>query len=306
MCVRHLPPVDDPYGAQGWTETVVYGPGRIEVDVGDGRVVTTLDDEGRPLRTAYVGFPGQNEETYFYDDGLLVGIEETAALGMTIEAGRSPGWQTGGTLVVRHDSAGVSQIVHTSSGVEVWQRCQEDWAEVLDRGVQRLYEGAVRAVSVHCEHAAVPASSDVSSLVLDYTADVGLAFFVQLRLRPSRDLRLRDQDAHVDSGYALNDYGGPDVMIDDVVVLDFESETMLTREAAFHQPEDATWFLLSNVAARLARHDWSSVFRTSEDFVAYIARHDGDPEVKRASLQAANPPERVALWETRGPRATGG
>jgi hypothetical protein len=307
ICVRHLPPTDDPNGATGWTETIAYEPRRTEVDVGGGRVVTTFDDESRPLRSVYVGMPGSpNEETYIYDDeGLLVEIEEAPALGMTIEAGRGSGWSTGGSLAVRHDGAGVSQVVHTSSGIEVWKRCDEDWSDVLDRGVQRLYEDAVRIVSTHCEQMAIPVDSDVSSLVLDYTGDGGLAFFVHLRLRPSRDVSVRDQDPHLDRTYELTDHDEPDVVIEDMVELSFESEMKLTREAAFHQPENPLWYLLTKVAARLARHDWGSDFRITEDFVAYIDQHDVGLEWKRASLRAANPPERVALWDARSPRAKG-
>jgi hypothetical protein len=78
-------------------------------------------------------------------------------------------------------------------------------------------------------------------------------------------------------------------------------DEFLLREAALNDRREAQRTVLTEVAKRLARRDWSGVFRPTEDFVVFIAEHDEGFAPKHASVREVNPSERLAAWDARWP-----
>jgi hypothetical protein len=75
----------------------------------------------------------------------------------------------------------------------------------------------------------------------------------------------------------------------------------LIQEASLKQPADPCRTVLNDVAALLARHDWSGLVEPTSDFVVFIAEHDEGYAPKAASVRAVNPADRLAQWEANWP-----
>jgi hypothetical protein len=84
-----------------------------------------------------------------------------------------------------------------------------------------------------------------------------------------------------------------------LVELDFDEESRLVQQASAHQPTDPVRFLLSELAARLATHDWTGVLSTAPESAVFLDEHDAGAEPMWQSLVATNPPERVTQWTAR-------
>src|SRR3954471_22635990 len=99
--------------------------------------VTAFDDTGRPTVTRYAD---RGEERYVYDDaGRLIEISEYPQLWYTIDDDVAVHRRDhGGRLRVDHDATGPVRI--TGPHGTVWERCHEQWPELLRRGAVSLAE----------------------------------------------------------------------------------------------------------------------------------------------------------------------
>ncbi len=82
---------------------------------------------------------------------------------------------------------------------------------------------------------------------------------------------------------------------------DDDLDHLLLREAALNDPREAQRNLLTEVARRLAVHEWDGLFEPTEDFVVFVAEDDDGYAAKDASVREVNPPERVAAWDDAWP-----
>jgi hypothetical protein len=295
VILRHEPPPES-VTTPDWEEIVSYEPGRVEVKHGAGRVTTTFDASGRAEHTVYVDHHGaQDTETYTYDDtGRLVGIEEARALDMTAQAGRGFGWPTGGPLTILHDERGMTKIA-TEDGAAVWARSDESWPALLERSLQAMYDEAAQIIAdVHTWRDGASASGSALALGLCFTSGMGLGCTGRLVLDAP--------DAAADHVYrVLTGDALPSLDVGVLFELDFNDESRLVQQASAHQPLDPVRFLLSELAMRLATHDWSGVLLTAPEFAVFLDEHDAGAEPMWQSLVASNPPERVTQWTARWP-----
>jgi YD repeat-containing protein len=147
-------------------ETVEYREREIVVTLPGATVATTtIDDHGRPLRTVYSGAEA-GEETYQYDDaGRLAAIDEADGLWMTVSFCE---WdRTGGRLAVEHDGGGPLRVTDSGGGIR-WERCDEPWQDLLERGARAIRDGVLRVVGDYCRAHAVPPTTEVFALMLTY------------------------------------------------------------------------------------------------------------------------------------------
>lgn len=253
---------------------------------------TEFDDAGRPVRTTY---SDGGTETYTYDDeGRLVEIDEHKSLWATVD-GFIQRWHSGGRLRVEHDEQGPVRI--TGPGEVVWERCDEPWPELLARGADALAERCVAVVQQAVGEEEVP---EVFCLVLTYVADGELgAITINLGLEDDRAEALADGDPE-EIASALW-YPEADDLSFLEVEHDDDLDPMLLREAALNDPREGQRTVLTEVARRLALHEWDGVFEPTEDFVVFIAEHDEGYAEKHASVREVNPPERVAAWDDAWP-----
>jgi hypothetical protein len=214
-------------------------------------------------------------------------------------------WEpTGGWLTVEYDDRGPARITDSVRATR-WERWDEPWPQLLDRGASAVHDGAVRVTEAYCRAHAVRPTTEVFALMLTYVAQGSLHVSLSFGLETDRQRWLDDP---VDPGelatnlWYLSGNGEGPIFIDEDVI-DGTLESLLLREAALKQPGDPYRVVLNAAAAWLARHDWSSTLTTTDDFIVYIAEHDEGYAPKHDSLRAANPAERLALGTPTGPPA---
>jgi hypothetical protein len=276
------------------SEIVVHLPGVTTA-------TTTLDEHGRAVRTVYTGRES-GEEIYHYDtSGRLIAIDESESLWRTLSFYEM--WDpTGGRLTVTHDERGPLRLTDCVGGVR-WERCEEPWEQLLDRGAAGIHEGVVRVCEDYCRAEGVPPATEVFALLLTYVAQGSLHVTLTFGLEADRRAWLAadlDPDELAARLWYIN-RANEGLHYPEGDVIDEELDSLLLREAALNQPDDPYRVVLNAAAAKLARHDWSSVLTTTDDFVVYIAEHDEGIRPKYDSLRAVNPPERLELWDARWP-----
>jgi hypothetical protein len=283
-------------------ETVEYREGEIVVNLpGQTVATTTIDDHGRPLRTVYGGGEA-GEEIYHYDDaGRLAAIDEADCLWRTVSFYEM--WDgTGGRLAVEHDEDGPLRVTHSLGGSR-WERCDEPWQELLERGAGAIRDGVLRVVGDYCRARAVSPATEVFALMLTYVAQgslyVSLSFGLEADRRRWLSAGLDPDQLAINLWYVNGDHEGLNYIEDDVI--DTTLDSLLLREAALKQPHDPYRVVLNAAAAHLARHDWEPLLATTDDFIVYIAEHDEGVRPKHDSARAVNPPARLAIWDARWP-----
>lgn len=252
---------------------------------------TEFDNAGRPVRTTY---SDGETETYTYDDaGRLVEIDEHKSLWATVD-GFVQRWHSGGRLRIEHDDEGPVRIL--GPGEVVWERCDEPWPDLLRRGVDSLAERCIAAV----ELATAEETPEVFCLMITYVLDGELGgLTVNLGLEEDRQEALEEDDPE-ELPLALwspesAEFGLLEVEPDD------DLDHLLLREAALNDPREAQRTVLTEVARRLAVHEWDGLFEPTEDFVVFVSEHDEGYAAKDASVREVNPPERVAAWDDAWP-----
>jgi hypothetical protein len=151
---------------------------------------TTIDEYGRPLRTVYSGTE-EGEETYHYDrGGRLAAIDEAECLWRTVSFYEM--WEpTGGRLTVEHDERGPTRITDSAGEVR-WERWDEPWPQLLDRGARAIGDGAVRVTEAYCHAHALPPTTEVFALMLSYVAQGSLYVSLSFGLEADRKRWLDD------------------------------------------------------------------------------------------------------------------
>jgi hypothetical protein len=272
----------------------------VEEEITGDVARTTLDADGRPVRTDYdMG----GAEEYRYEDGVLVELDESPELWDSV-FGATRDW-TGGTLTVGHDEDGPVRIVTVESpygaGEIVWRRPEADWDVLLERYARRIADRAVEIVAERCAARAVAPTTEVFSLVIWFSGQGGPDGALTFGREDARRRWVDAAGAWTGSNWSIwRPFGGTDDLLDmseeDRIVPD-DLERAAFSGAAMHDPADPHVVVLDAAAALLARHDWSGLVRTTPDFVVYTAGHDRDTETQLASVRRVNPAERVALWE---------
>lgn len=294
MC--HRPPP----GGLEWGATVTYGPDRIEVCEGGATTIVTTLRNGRPVCTDYSG-EIEGRETYHYDQGRLVAIDEADVLGLSLaNCGRPLGLDTGGRVRLDYNEHGLLRIVSelfADHDLVVWERTDEPFDSLLARGLASLRNQVVDAVAQATGGRAPSSATEAFRLVLGYTADSGVLDMARVGLQGHRARwqSATPPDQHAWCALMLNDI--PDVRAD--VPCDGPLFASLVRESAVHQPEDPLRFVLNRLAALLASQDWGTILTLTDDFVVYIAEHDEGWTPKYRSMCEANPSDRVELWHRR-------
>lgn len=212
-------------------------------------------------------------------------------------------WEpTGGRLTVEHDERGPTRITDSAGEVR-WERWDEPWPQLLDRGARAIGDGAVRVTEAYCHAHALPPTTEVFALMLIYVAQGSLYVSLSFGLEADRKRWLDDpvdpEELATKLWYLSGNGEGPIYIGEDVI--DGTLDKLLLREAALKQPGDPYRVVLNAAAARLARHDWASILTTTDDFIVYIAEHDEGYAPKHDSVRAVNPPERLSLWDARWP-----
>jgi hypothetical protein len=185
-------------------------------------------------------------------------------------------WEpTGGRLTVVHDDRGPARITD-SVGATRWERRDEPWPQLLDRGAAAIRDGVVRVAEAHCRAHGVPPTTEVFALMLMYVAQGSLQVWPHFGLEADRrrwlDEALDPEELAMNLWYLSANGEGPIHPEEDVI--DGALDRLLLREAALEKPGDPYRVVLGAAAARLARHDWRSTFITTDDFVVDIAEHD--------------------------------
>lgn len=209
---------------------------------------------------------------------------------------------TGGRLTVEYDDRGPARITDSVGGTR-WERWDEPWPQLLDRGGSAVHDGAVRATEAYCRAHAVPPTTEVFALMLTYVAQGSLHVSLSFGLEADRQRRLDDPVGPEELAtklWYLSGNGEGAIYIDEDVI-DGTLDRVLLREAALKQPGDPYRVVLNAAAARLARHDWRSTLATTDDFIVYIAEHDEGYAPKHQSARAVNPATRLAIWDARWP-----
>ena len=280
---------DSPPGEPDYVERVEYQANAIVVSHADTVLVRTeLDEEGRPLRSVY---PSRGlEERYRYDgDGRLTEI--TGAMPAVGAGGADHGR---GTLLVEHDARGPVAI--RAESYTVWERIDEPWPELLARGAREIAAGLTDSIEAHVPQPEI----EVFALSLTYV-DESLHSVVSLGREEDRRRwmgeDLPEEELALRLWYLIDDGLG---FIEDYAIPS-DLEDLLLREATLKQPANPCRTVLNEVAALLARHDWSGVLKPMRDFVVFIAEHDEAYAPKAESVRAVNPADRLAQWEANWP-----
>jgi hypothetical protein len=283
-------------------EAVDYRDGEIVVTLPGGAVVTTtIDEHNRPVRTVYSGTTA-GEEIYHYDDsGRLCAIDEAECLWRTVSFYEM--WNgTGGRLAVEQDEDGPLRITNSVGGAR-WERCEEPWEELLQRGAQAIRDGVLRVIGDYCRAHTVAPTTEVFALMLTYVAQgslhVTLSFGLEADRRRWLNAGLDSDQLALNLWYVNANHEGLNYIEDGVI--DYALEDLLLREAAIKQPHDPYRVVLNAAAAQLARHDWKPMLATTDDFIVYISEHDEGYAPKHQSAREVNPPSRLAIWDARWP-----
>jgi hypothetical protein len=287
---------------RGEIETVEYLEGETVVNLSGGTVATTtIDVDGRPRRTVYRGAEA-GEEIYHYDDaGRLAMIDEADCLWRTVSFYEM--WDvTGGRLAVEQDEHGPVRITDSVGGIR-WERCDEPWQELLQRGAGAIRDGVLSVVGDHCRSHAVPPTTEVFALMLTYVAQGSLHVTLSFGLEADRQrwlsAALDPHELASNLWYVNANHEGLNYIEGDVIEPTLDN--LLLREAALKQLHDPYRVVLNAAAAQLARHEWEPLLTTTDDFIVYIAEHDEAYAPKHQSARAVNPSTRLAVWDARWP-----
>lgn len=286
-------------------DTVAYADDAVEVSLAHfaTSVRTEFDAAGRPVRTVYRG-GDEGEERYRWDPaGRLVEIDEDESITHTTMRGSR--LDAGGRLSVEHDGSGPLRIVQDEWNELVWERCDEPWPRLLDRAVRHIAATAIEAVKRACARHSVSAGTEVFSMMLANMSDAELDFGIYLGLGA-------DRRAWLASGMSAGELSdnlwnldrrieNPHIARGEMDIVPGDLGRLMLQEAGLNQPEDAQTFVLNAVAAVLSRHDWRGVMSPTDDFVVYRMGHDEDLRWAHESVRAANPPERLAVWDRNWP-----
>jgi hypothetical protein len=163
----------------------------------------------------------------------------------------------------------------------------------LERSLQAMSDEAAQATAgALTPHGAAAEPGTALALGLCFTSGMGLGCTGRLVI----DARHAAAD-HVYRVLTGNTLPSLDVGV--LVELGLDEESHLVQQASAHQPTDPVRFLLSELATRLANHDWGGVLLTAPAFAVFLDEHDTGAEPMWQSLVAINPPERVTQWTAR-------
>ena len=270
-------------------ETVEHREGEVVVRLADGGTArTTLDGDGRPVRTTYEG-TSYADEVYGYDEqGRLTTIDESDGLwSATVGSERL---DTGGRLTVERDGERVVRIAEEGGGA-VYERPTVPWAQRLAEAAGALAAQARELIGETVEEAGLEPGTETYGVSLVYVDQGSLQATIAVGLEADRRAAGGGEHGAMETLYIEGEL--PWIEAD----LPPEGEDRpLLRDACIGQPEDPYRTVLGAVAWALADGELPGL-RKTQDFVAWVAEHDEGFDEKFESIRRHNPPDAVARWE---------